>query len=117
MEDIIEVLLQILYVAFRKMGGNPQLEDKRRRRHNVLCNVLLVITCCVIFACLGTGIGFLIAGGSLRVAGIVLVSVGAGVLAFIIIFIVIAISVGLRKLKKKTYFTAEDDTDDNVIDI
>lgn len=99
------------------MGGNPQLEDKRRKRHNVLCNVLLIIVCCVILGCLGTGIGFLIAGGSLHLAGIILVSVGAGVFTFIIIFIVTAILVGLRKLKKKTYFTAYDDTDDDVIDI
>ncbi|MDE6790455.1 MAG: hypothetical protein K2J61_01910 [Clostridia bacterium] len=117
MEDIIEVLLQILYIAFSKMGGNPQLEDKRRKRHNVLCNVLLVITCCVILGCLGTGIGFLIAGGSLHLAGIILVSVGAGVFALVIIFIVIAISVGLRKLKKKTYYPVDDDIDDNVIDV
>lgn len=99
------------------MGGNPQLGDKRRKRHNVICNVLLIITGCVILGCLATGIGFLIAGGSLHLAGIILVSVGAGVLALVIIFIVTAILVGLRKLKKKTYFTADDDTDDNVIDI
>ncbi|MDE7076524.1 MAG: hypothetical protein K2O62_04305 [Clostridia bacterium] len=113
MEDFIEVLLQILYVAFQKMGGNPQLEGKHKKRHNVLCNVLLVIVGCVILGCLGTGVGFLIAGGSLRLAGIVLVSVGAGVLLLLIVFIITAISVGLRKLRgKKTEVV-----DDNVIDI
>ena len=113
MEDFIEVLLQILYVAFQKMGGNPQLEGKYKKRRNVLCNVLFAIVCCVILGCLGTGIGFLIAGGSLRVAGIVLVSVGAGVFVLLLIFIAIAITVGLRKLKKRS----TEIIDDNVIDI
>ena len=109
MEDLIEVLLQILYIAFQKMGGNPQLEGKRKKRHTILCNVLLVIVCSVILGCLGTGIAFFIVGGSLHIAGIVLVSVGAGVLALLIIFIVTAILVGLRKLKSKK--------DDKIIDI
>lgn len=109
MEDFIEVLLQILYLAFQKMGGNPELDEKRKKRRNVIFNVLFVLVLCAIFGCLGTGIAFLVAGGNFHIAGIVLVSIGSGMLALLLIFIITAIAVGLKKLKKKK--------NDKIIDI
>lgn len=75
--------------------------------------MLFAGVCFAIFACLVTGIVFLIVGGNLRVAGIVLVSVAAGVFVLSCVFIVTAIGIGLRKLKK---INAEPEQE-NVIDI
>lgn len=113
MNNLIDFLLRVLYLSFSKAGGDPQADEKRRRRRNIISNALFAGVCFAVFACLVTGIVFLIVGGNLRVAGIVLVSVASGVFVLSCVFIAAAIGVGLKKLKK---MNAEPERD-NVIDI
>ena len=113
MDFLLDLLIQLLSGIFLSLSGVAEPERKIKKWQSTLFKVFAAVISCVTVACIGVGIGFLIAGGNLHIAGIVLFAVGTGLLVLQILLIVIAIAVAIRKFKKRNSETINE----NVIDI
>ena len=105
----MEIFFEVLFEIYLNLGEILIPDRKFKKWQRTLLQVLCVLVCCVIFACLAVGISFLFEGKpNFRVPGIVLVSVGAVLFAVQVGLAVVVIVHDYRQEKKKKSVQKQD---------
>lgn len=97
----MEIILQILFEVYLNIGEILVPEKKLKKWQESLLKVACILISCTILGFMAVGIALLVEGiARLRVTAIVLLSVGAVLLAVQITLIVIAVVHGTKKYKE-----------------
>lgn len=102
MDVFLEIVLELFLEVYLSIGEILVPEKKFKKWQENLLKVLSAVVCVVILCCIGIGIAFLTEGvARLYNSGVVLVSVGAALLAVQIVLTVIAIVHDCKKRKSE----------------